>query len=269
MTTWKLYQVSFRLLSPLHIGWRKAGTLMQTLPYATGRNMWGAFTERLTREKGENNYKEVGQAINKQLRFTYFFPSTSPEKIECWFWDDCEVFSWLYLNSYTSTALENKFASDGSLHEIEYISPKTRRGESVYLLGYIMEKEDTLIDWKAVLNRLQLGGERKYGWGRLMNHKLSENYNDIFSYVFKESQGDPQIVLPKGEPVLAHTVAEKMNCEGTLEPFVGRETSSGKGFGAVFSTAEICWVPGSKAKEEKTISIMPMGIWRASKKYCD
>src|SRR5437588_6306984 len=72
---WTAYQVSFRLLSPLHIGWRKLGNLQQTRPYVTGRTLLGALTARITREQGSNEYTEIGKLVDKQLTFTYFYPS--------------------------------------------------------------------------------------------------------------------------------------------------------------------------------------------------
>ena len=45
--TWTVYRVTWRLLAPMHIGWRKLGNMQQTRPYVTGRNLWGAFTARL------------------------------------------------------------------------------------------------------------------------------------------------------------------------------------------------------------------------------
>jgi hypothetical protein len=47
---WIGYRVVFRLRSPLHIGWRKAGNVQVTRPYLTGRSFWGALTERLVRD---------------------------------------------------------------------------------------------------------------------------------------------------------------------------------------------------------------------------
>src|SRR5213082_2804295 len=71
--TWTAYRIVFRLLSPMHIGWRKVGNLQQTRPYVLGRSLWGALTARLTRISGSNDYSEIGEQVDQQLAFTYFY----------------------------------------------------------------------------------------------------------------------------------------------------------------------------------------------------
>lgn len=77
--TWTACHITLRVLSPIHIGWRKIGNLQQTRPYVTGRSLWGALTARLTRELGNSNYLHIGDLVDKHLAFTYFYPSTEPE----------------------------------------------------------------------------------------------------------------------------------------------------------------------------------------------
>ena len=84
--TWTAYQVSFRLLSPLHIGWRKLGNLQQTRPYVPGRSLWGALTARLTRELVGCNYRCIGAKVDKELAFTYFYPSIQHNSVTVWPW---------------------------------------------------------------------------------------------------------------------------------------------------------------------------------------
>src|SRR5712692_8407277 len=100
--TWVTYQVTFRLLSPMHIGWRKLGNLQQTRPYVTGRSLWGALTARITRELGSSDYEKIGKQADQQLAFTYFYPSTSkdPDAIRLWPWgDNWDKFAWSFLGS--------------------------------------------------------------------------------------------------------------------------------------------------------------------------
>jgi len=174
--TWTAYQVSFRLLTPLHIGWRKLGNLQQTRPYVTGRSLWGALTARLTRELGRRDYPDIGKGVNQQLAFTYFYPSIQLDGSLLWPWpDQWDEFAWTFLGSYASTALENAHNVEaGSLHETEFIAPYTREGEPTYLVGYIFEndnlkldRQSPLVNWQSVLEKLQFGGERSYGWGRV------------------------------------------------------------------------------------------------------
>jgi len=186
--TWSLYQVSLRILSPIHIGWRKTGNLQQTRPYVTGKTLWGALTARLVRDDGGTNYPEIGKSVDDTLRFTYFYPTTNPDTVEIWPWGNPSEFSWLYLGSYPSTALSGKTAEEGSLHETECIPPKTRSGEQVYLIGYIIEKEGCNLHWQDALQRIQLGGERDMvggGWSSLGSQSNAINVLGTDSMVQK------------------------------------------------------------------------------------
>jgi len=57
-------------------------------------------------------------------------------------------------------------AAERMLYEVEFLSPRTLdTGESVFLKGYVFERDGCSLKWKSTLKRLQLGGERGYGWG--------------------------------------------------------------------------------------------------------
>lgn len=259
--TWIPYKITFRLLSPLHIGWKETGNLQQTRSYVTGKTLWGALTARLVRDQGDTDYREVGKIVDEELRFTYFYPTTTQEMVKVWPWDNFDEFSWQFLNSYASTALSSKTAEEGTLHETEYISPKTRGGNQVYLIGYIIEKDGCNLNWIDALNRLHIGGERGYGWGRVELVGEPKKVETCFDCVFDGTEDSPQIIVPKGKKILAHALTDNLGCEGTIEPLVGRETNESKGFGGVISKAKICWVPGSVTKREMKFRILEKGIW--------
>jgi len=268
---WKAYQVTFRLLSPMHVGWRKLGNLQQTRPYVTGRSLWGALTARLTRESGRKDYNDVGGDVDKQLAFTYFYPSTERDRITLWPWsgEQWDKFAWMFLGSYASTSLENgRNAEEGSLHETEFIAPYTRNRASVYLVGYIFEKEDYSIKpyWQDVLNKLQLGGERSYGWGRV---RLAEpckpiTNNECLGYKLNCKEDSPVLTAPKDLQLLAHseTEGDSNSQRGAIEPLLGRITNADTGFGRRFSDPKICWVPGGQVKEGESFQITEKGIWK-------
>lgn len=271
--TWTAYQVSFRLLSPMHIGWRKLGNLQQTRPYITGRSLWGALTARLTREAGRSNYLDIGRQVDEQLAFTYFYPSIQPDSISLWPWpNQWDEFAWTFLGSYASTALENgRNAEVGSLHETEFIASYARKfapdkkPEPVYLVGYIFEKDNYSIKpyWQDVLSKLQFGGERGYGWGyALLQDCKSVDNGKCFDYDLSCQEDRPQISVPEGKELLAHTTAvDNGDVNGSIEPLVGRTTEKDTGFGKILSSAEICWVPGGKVKKDEIFQIKAKGIW--------
>lgn len=257
MSSWTVYRVSLRLLSPMHIGWRRTGNLQQTRRYVPGRVIWGALTATLTRMGGGEDYEAVGNAVKRDLRYTYFYPTAGRDEVTFWPWD--RGFAWRYMGSYASTALSENVAEEGALHETEYLSPVTREGENVFLLGYILEREGCRLLWEEALAEVQLGGERGYGWGRVAPFQIEESERcfgyDVVIY------GTPAIIVPGKRPVLAHCIADRGSIlRGEVEPLVGRETTYRAGFGGRVSSATVCWTPDSTVGEETVFTLGGLGI---------
>jgi hypothetical protein len=261
---WEVYQVSFRLLAPLHIGWRKVGNLQQTRFYLTGRNLWGALTARIARDNGRGDYGETGAAMDEQLAFSYFYPSTDTNKVAVWPWGGTtEEFIWRFVGSYASTALQDgRSSEEGSLHETEFIAPRTRYDEPVYLVGHIFEREGCSLRWQSVLDKLQFGGERTYGWGRVAQARAPTRVRGCFGNLVSLNEERPLLILSKGRFLSAHAVTDHLQCEGVIEPVVGRETASDGRFGQNFSDPQICWVPGSRVTDSVTLAIGEFGLLR-------
>lgn len=268
---WKMCKVQLRLLTPLHVGWLKQGNLQRTRPYVTGKVLWGALTARLTRDHfNGSNYEQVGKRVNEQLAFSYFYPVSS-ETLDLWPWGKgADEFAWRYLQSYASTALNyaHNRAAEGSLHETEYIAPQTRDGEPVSLLGYIFEQEGCNLKWQEALSRLQLGGERGYGWGRVRLKGESQEKGEpqetgeFFPGWQVDLSGErPQLKAADGKAVFyAHVQAQGVQGRGTIEPFLGRETASDGRHGESLSQALICWAPGGEA-DKVQVRIGRFGVW--------
>jgi len=244
---WTTYQVILRLHTPLHIGRGRVSYLQRARPYVTGRVLRGALVSRV----GRNNpnllsndprdpYRCVSKTFAQYLTFTYFYPALEkkeePGKWEVCFPWKCEArFRRRFLSSYTAAALEypQQTAAEGLLYETEFIAPYTLdKGDPVYLMGYIFVDEARLpcdkYDWKAAFRRLQLGGERGYGWGdvRLIDNGIQQvSGNDkLFGQIcFDPNTKRPIVTLEKDQPVLAHTDAKAGALAGPVEPVVGRE----------------------------------------------
>lgn len=282
---WTHHRLKFRLLSPMHIGYRKVGNLMQTRHYVPGKNLWAALTARLTRDfpdkEWNRGYKAVGRSVAAQFRFGYLWPSLDGNT-PCYFWER-EDFDYLFLDSYASTALDYSAHSskEGSLHETEFIAPVARNGMSVYLLGDLWEKEGEIAatSWQSSMKNLQLGGERTYGWGRLslcsdLRGNGSENEKTATGHRCQEG-GEVVLTLNKGDRITAHALAASSrlqgsghdsrcideilasveagdgglnnNVEGPVEPMVGREWSAFAGQKVCYSG--VYFMPGCKIKD--------------------
>jgi len=277
ITYWKAYQLEFSLVSPMHIGWRKVQNLQQTRRYVPAQTMWGAMTAALTRLNGESNYRQVGEAVDSSLRFSYFYLTDdnsvdlSVGKPDYWPWEDKKGgdFDWKYLNSYAGSPIDagKKTTKEGGLHETEYIMPYSRTGNSVFLRGHIFEStgpngDSKLIErWEEALQRLQLGGERSYGWGRVKLQNIN-NCTDCFGAELElcDSAG-PIIKLPGDAYLPAHSLEK--NCsslKGKLELLTGRHTTDAKVFGSNFQNSLTCWVPGSKCLKTMDFTIGKRGV---------
>lgn len=283
---WTHYKLKFRLLSPIHIGYRKVGNLMQTRQYVPGKNLWAALTARLTRDfpdtEWNNGYKEVGRRVAAQFRFGYLWPSLYGNE-PCYSWD-CEDFDYLFLDSYASTALDysSHSAEEGSLHETEFIAPVARNGKPVYLLGdlWVNEEVRDKIDdesWKGSMENLQLGGERSYGWGRLAlspdwTGNNSGNGITAAGHRWQEEDGENVIMLNRGEKITAHALASSEagdrdptnDIEGPVEPMVGREWGAFAGQKVCYSG--VYFMPGGKirdANDQAKFIVDPFGRWRS------
>lgn len=268
--TWQHYTLVFRLQSPLRIGARETGNLLSTQPYVPGRVMWAALTARITRDRGLGKqgtaYKQVGNELQDNLRFGYLYPSLDGQT-PFHPWQDPTEFDYLFLNSYVSTALnyDKQSALDGSLHEAEYIAPFTRRGEPVYLTGSLWVQDGYAFDdCKKALANIQLGGERRYGWGRVTLVELTAGTNS-------KIPNPDQFTWDAGKvPAHIHALGVPATIfDGRIEPLIGWEITA---TGRKSLTPEVigAFVPGAAFQQGKEshyeFSIGAMGMWKVKEK---
>ncbi|WP_448560972.1 hypothetical protein [Trichothermofontia sp.] len=281
--TWTAYRVVFKLKSPLHIGCGKVGNVQRTRPYVTGRSFWGALTMRLTRDAASGSatdsklYEEVGKQVHNRLAYTYFYPATkanSDYQIH-FHWKDESQFRRQFLSSYASTALvyPQQAADEGLLHEVEFLSPRTLdAGKQVYLIGYVFAKDHCQLNWQEACCKLQMGGERGYGWGDVKCVDAQEITDaQLFdsNCHWSEHNGTIQIQLTESIRLLAHAVAQNMvahnlSAQGEIEPLVGREWRESNRAGQhVENFGDICWVPGSIVQQSTAFTIGRFGLWNS------
>jgi len=265
---WQHYSLKFRLQSPLTVGKRKVGNLMETRHYVPGKTLWGALTARITRNEGfgrqGQKYKEIGRKVQTHMRFGYLWVSTKPLE-PIYPWDDPTRFEYEFLGSYTSTALNyGQFsAENGSLHEIEFISPYSRSGAQVYLVGslWIQDGWDEY-NWQLALSQLQLGGERGYGWGRVdlvginaQSHASIGNPDHFSNFRTRKIPAHLYVIDPRTASL----------CKGELEPLVGWETSP-DGVSRTTPVPRVAYLPGVKIKAGENSSSLVFrighnGVW--------
>lgn len=215
-----------------------------------------------------------------------------------------EEFEYLFFDAEMRTALDYRRAAaqESSLYCMEYVRPWTRETEMnqkkncwpVYFAGYVFLTEEAEKEFnkaktklkvqnlKEVLrylfNYLQIGGERKYGWGLLLASEGAVEEcplpNELFGRkglslsVYNEGDGkiELHVKVEKDQPVLAHVRHEeaKGRITGPVEVLVHRSTVEDKAgchYGKNISLF-ICYPPGSKCEGENTFKITPEGLWQ-------
>jgi len=289
---WTAYRLVYQAKSPVHIGWHTLGYIKLTRYYITGKAIWGALTANLTRACFTyDDYIDVGNLLCSSILTGYFYPSLDPDSLPMLpeytenglMYGDYkrEDFERLYIKSYGQTAVlpESNTAEDGSLHESEYIQPvieKDGRQRQVYFIGYIFINDDAeyngveinLQNIREALTEIFVGGDRKYGWGRLrLFNKPDEegNQSRMFGLEIKLDGEYPLVAIPQKGRIPAHLLIDhRLRLKGDIEPLVGREwekKTRKAGAGQRISEARICWTPGSVLLEEKlTLKVCKFGI---------
>ena len=242
--SWHLYSLTFRLKSPLHVGFHKVMHLFRTRAYVPARPFWGALTAKLTRRLKSSNYREVGEFLKNVMRFGYLYLSDGNDVFIPKYTDEGLKFGNLpqmefekrFISSLASTSIEpcSFTAEEGMLHEVEFISPyeihkENEEPKPVFLKGLlwiskksggkfaVMVKEndfsitdgETEVLFSDLADTLQIGGEMKYGFGQLKFEKLIRvNDQDLdhlgFKGRWKEYENEIRIELKKNEFIWAH-----------------------------------------------------------------
>ncbi len=280
--TWQLYQVTYELTSPLHVGYHKIGNLQRTRYYIPARNLWGAVTETLTRRgfgktHSVEDYPTVGDWVQEHCAFTYWFVREGDAMMSPCYADEglkygsLEVseFERRYLDSHVTTALDaaTTTAQDESLHEVEFIAPYTSEGARTIIGGWVLLDEDAQAQkhlgeesgWRAWLGALQVGGERRYGFGQLRLCKFTK-VSEMDKDGWEWKLGTKQVTIEADKPLFAHALASEVEARGAIEPLVGRETSHSGRFGWKLSRAQVCWTPGARLTGARTVEIGARGV---------
>lgn len=287
--TWRGYRLIYRALSPVHIGSYTLGYINLTRHYISGKAMWGAMTANLVRTGIVcSDYGACGEILKTNVLMSYFFPALEPEEpfLPSFVKDGLRYgfegtamtsyqFEQKFIRSMGQTAIDPRTwsAEDQSLHESEYLIPKIQNGtdfKQLLFVGYLYVNDDRITEdvIRKAWSELFVGGERKYGWGRLLldsDNGITEN-NTFFRYQSASSCGKtPRFIVPAGRPVPAHVPVnnETPKIKGDIELLSGLEydNENKKGFGHKISKEPIlCWTPGSLLLEDASLSIGPYGI---------
>jgi hypothetical protein len=247
-----------------------------------GRNMWGSITSALARAEAPfdmTKYEHVGSTVmNKDVIAGYFFPvlDVAEPLVPQYRNDglhygsmDAADFEKDFIQSFGQTAIEPSVntAEEGSLYETEYIAG-TVNFRQVFYVGHVFVKTDSEIakNWDAAnsfkntVKELFVGGERRYGFGRLALHDCIET-SSVFCCDFDGKYDNPCITVSANKPLPAHLIAGSIHkVKGEIEPLVGMVLDAQKGAGQNIGNFGVCWMPGSIVEQETTVTIGEYGI---------
>lgn len=176
----KWYQITFKQMSPIHIGEKNYGVLSETRLFIPGWTLWGALVNSYGKFKGSKaEVFEEGKKIFENI--TCFYPKINNELMFPKFKDgelymgniSEKQFRINYTDVLVSTAIDSSYisAKDASLHEIEVMLHKSKdTKENLYWIGLLGVKEvDTIkfIDFIDSLDEIFVGGEISYGFGKM------------------------------------------------------------------------------------------------------
>ena len=274
--SWQKFHVVYELHSPLHIGYHKVGNVQRTRYYIPARNLWGAVTEALTRRGfsthgvSSGDYQQVGEWVKTHCAFDYWFVYENSQLLTpCYHKDGLKYgnlsvagFERRYLDSHVTTALDPKTnsAQYGSLHEVEFIAPYSRNGARTQVSGsvFLDDEAKTILSengWRNWLSNLQVGGERRYGFGTIRLIEMEPEDDPI-------TCTRPCQSVSKNTSFLAHvSVTTNVQIRGQIEPLVGRVTSQSHAFGSSLTSAIVCWTPGSIPMDDVQVQFEQEGYW--------
>ncbi|MHA1149193.1 MAG: RAMP superfamily CRISPR-associated protein [Promethearchaeota archaeon] len=194
-----------------------------------------------------------------------------------------------FISSQASTAIDSysQTSEDEMLHEMEFINshtivPDDEVSNQVFLKGLLWIKEGQSQGYKVEVkdnyihfisdgadinihtdlkNLLQIGGERKYGFGIIDLEKLDKNYSS-FQINWEEKNGQIFLSLEKNSYVWAHVEYHKgLKIKGDIEPLVSKVWGQ-NGAGLKTEHQNYHWVPGSKIFKKTFFKVWNDGLWK-------
>lgn len=281
--SWTLHRWTWLLEGPLYVGAPPAGSLNRCRLYVPARALWGALTAEATRalasEGGAADYPGVGNTLREHARFTYLYPAERRRERWvawlprfdggaglCWQREDGRgesvpdrPFRRRLLTTRPGTAIDpaSDSAAEGSLRETECVTDRWRDGQEddrVACVGYVFTRSEQARCALEVVETLFLGGDTRYGLGR-MRRLARDEARDVFGAPVTLGGADPQLSTRR---VLAHTEAGgETTMRGAKERLVGWDNSAR----AAFDGGAALWQPGSSAGDDVPWCIGRSGSW--------
>ena len=245
---------SLELLSPLHLGSRRAGVVAQTHRHAPGHIFVHALASVVGAARGGSpgQFADALDEIMRRFRFGPGFFLEGERRL-----DDAEVERRLLSSSHHVTLDNtNRSAVDSALFEVEELAVPA--SASIRLRAGVWFDEDRL-DGRPLrewLSMLRLGGELKTGCGRIICDGWQTNADRYPGIAAADGNG---LHLMEGE-LLPGAALDGVH--GTpLQPWLGRRHDLTLGFGRRMSQAVLVRLHGRSVQEAR---FLPCGSGEAA-----
>ncbi|CAB4243738.1 conserved protein of unknown function [Methylacidimicrobium sp. AP8] len=291
--SWNLCRWVWRVASPLFVGSTPSGALNRCRLYVPARPLWGALTAELARQEasGDPDYAGIGEMIRDHTRLSYLYPAEVihggwcawlPQYREgeglCWVREDNDAHRisdrrfrrrLLWARSGTAIVPDSDSAREGSLRETECVQPFWRQGddsqtapvEPVAMAGYILFKESGPEERIRPIARLFVGGDTRYGLGRLERESM-EPAATFFGMEVELDQDEPRVVA---EYLPAHAHDTEADLSGNQEAIGGWDMAKGQCDPRISGPV---WMPGSRWTGDADIpawNLQPTGMLRMAR----
>ena len=261
---WTRYKLEFESQSDICIGFQKLGFVQKTRYYIPAKNFWAAMTEAkvcvTVPNRTHSDYVRIGEEIDKNIRFSYFYVEENGRRLLPFAHGTIgtDEFERNYVCSTPRTAVDpsSNAAQIGALFEVEYIAAKTSTGNTRWAGDVYVRDGYDVGEIKKYLAQFSLGGERRYGMGRLRMIDAPSK-----CAAFADGDEDPVLSFHDGQPITAHASVENCRCRiiGEIEMLTGRITKDDRP-GQEWEEAIPCWAPGSRLLSSAQFRIEQKGI---------
>ena len=287
--TWALHRWIWQLDGPLYVGAPPAGSLNRARLYVPARTLWGAVTAELARLEGADHempkYETVGTEVLEQTRCTYLYPAERCEsEWHAWLPEYREGkglvlhpepgvhrasaaqterrFRSRLLSIRPGTAIDpsNDAADEGSLRETECIQTRWRQnggsvGSPVVMVGFVFTKDENFRRRLERIGTLFLGGDTRYGLGRV-DRVAFEPAEQLFGLQVDRRSTTLRV---RSSRALAH--ADAPSLRGDMECLGGWDYQK---LGKIRRIVGPLWTPGSVTVAGDIVSwdLRKDGIWQ-------
>ncbi|HBT20615.1 MAG TPA: hypothetical protein DEA47_04545 [Peptococcaceae bacterium] len=265
--SYKGYYLSFKIKTPIIVGYNDSMGFERTRYYIPPINMMGAFAASLSR----NSSASTGhmRRLDEFFKFSTFFlsddgvnafyPRLTPEGTLLYGKKGLSLLD--FSGRFVSSKAGMQYGLPRNLSESEFLMPKDGvKGNDNYLVGYVFVKNGAEMEgfrsWLLALKQLWVGEEINYGLGRIVLEELRE-VGSAKGEDFLFSIDGIRFLLERDEVIISYEVPSSLlshafidNAEGKIvniygvkEPIRGRVDHLG---GHVhFGQEEAYWVPGT------------------------